>query len=67
MSSHNVPGPSDSMASAQPSMFSAAGRGLQASYSSRMSAQQPHQQQTGGYNAGQLRVEVIAPCCFNLH
>eukprot|EP00795_Rhopilema_esculentum_P004896 gene4896-21228_t len=59
MSSHNVPGPSDSMASAQPSMFSAAGRGLQASYSSRMSAQQPHQQQTGGYNAGQMRVESL--------
>lgn len=38
-------------------MFAAQGRGLQASYNSRMSAQ-PQQLQQGGYNAAQPTVEV---------
>ena len=53
-----IPGPSESTASTQgQGLFSAQGRGLQASYNSRMSAQ-PQQPQQGGYNAALPTVEV---------
>ena len=54
------------MASAQTGIFTAAGRGLQTSYGSRMSTQQQQQQQQpGGYNTAQARVEVIQSFIFN--
>lgn len=64
ISGHSHAGPSESMASAQTGMFTAAGRGLQTSYSSRMSTQQPQQQ--GGYNAAQTKVEVLVYAAVNL-
>eukprot|EP00112_Aurelia_sp_Birch-Aquarium-sp1_P013608 Seg2891.1 transcript_id=Seg2891.1/GoldUCD/mRNA.D3Y31 product="Coiled-coil and C2 domain-containing protein 2A" protein_id=Seg2891.1/GoldUCD/D3Y31 len=54
-----IPGPSESATSGQgQGMFAAQGRGLQASYNSRMSAQ-PQQLQQGGYNAAQPTVESL--------
>ena len=56
MQTRPLPGPSESSTSAHSGMFTTAGRGLQASYSSRTLAQQPQQQ--GGFSSAQARVEV---------